>query len=534
MGNIIMKKEFDKKASTKSNEVAALSNVSGVAPPPKFSSKVDLQRNANNFFGSMISRKSQIDTFPRNTGGSFELFKTIESNQKNAKINLDSDVDSIDLLRERFKENGKKSENVDKTKSSAVVIENKKSTNTRKNDEKYKYRYDSSSSTDSLNNLKITESRIASQNKKIENKLAIETKKTVEKLNKTRDRVYSNLASLSEIEDKQRSKILEQQRQLHIQNMKLKDALIIHKSLSNFNQLSEDYETFNENSHYAKHNQFKANTFIRKPKYNRQRIPLSSVQFPTYLPKYDPPIERMYSRHPNMSYYRPDKNTNDDKVGLYLEKTEDIVDSNGRILSSNQSFKYLGEADAKTASTIEQNTVTETSKPDVKIYDKHSYMKMNNHKYEVIKNESTSTLTKAELEDVIKIIEQTEKYENKGSSTYFVNGNLIKRTAVEQIEKSKNKDPPKKSSPKYDDLRPSFTVSEKLYKMYLNKKDEKQNLEMKNFNTVSKAGGLYEKKEQDKLKYYGQDFQNAINVQALKEHFKNFKSSKELDLNTKL
>jgi predicted adenine nucleotide alpha hydrolase (AANH) superfamily ATPase len=156
---------------------------------------------------------------------------------------------------------------------------------------------------------------------------------------------------------------------------------------------------------------------------------------------------------------------------------------------------------------------------------------MNNHKYEIIKNESVSTLTNAELEDIIKIIEKTEKFENRDTSTYFVNGNLIKRTPIEQqIETTKRKDPPKIIVTKHDeDLKPSFTVSENLYKMYLNKKGEKQN-----FNTISKAAGLNEKKDEARIKNYGQDFRNTVNVQALKDNFKNFKSSKEFGLNTKL
>jgi hypothetical protein len=534
MGNIITKKELEKKASSKSNDVPALSNVSGVPPPPKFTSKVDVKRNGNNWFGSVISRQSQIDTLPRHTGGSFELFKAIESNQKNAKINVDSDVDSTILLRDRFQDNPKNSENIEKKKTKNLVNGTKKSTNNKantqlKNHEKHKYRYDSSSSTESLDNLKKIENIISSQNKKIENESPEKvTNKTVEKLNQTREKLNSNIASLSEIEDKQRSKILEQERQLEIQNMKIKDALIIHKSLSNFNQLSDDYESFNEHPHYARHNQLKSNTFIKKPKYNRQRLPLSSVQFPTILTKYEPSINRIYSRYPNMSYYRPE---NEEKVGLYLEKSEDIVDSKGRILSSNQSFKYLGEADAKTASIIERNSKTEFTQPNVKTYKQHHEILMNNHKYEIIKNESVSTLTNAELEEIIKIIEKTEKFENRDTSTYFVNGNLIKRTPIEQqIETTKRKDPPKIIVTKHDeDLKPSFTVSENLYKMYLNKKGEKQN-----FNTISKAAGLNEKKDEARIKNYCQDFRNTVNVQALKDNFKNFKSSKEFGLNTKL
>ncbi len=417
-------------------------------------------------------RQSGIDTLPRHTAGSSKLVNTIANNKINANNNDDSDIDSFILLKQRMK----KYEN-DQTSTSSLYSEDENSP------EKFGY-------TTKLNQNRVGKNPLVADNKRVEilvpknqnifktlnqqknidprfntpttftqNSSDYSTQGDYSKLNKKRDKIYSNLLSLNKIENEQKSKILEQERQLEIQNMKLKDALIIHKSLTNFNQIS-DYEKHED----IEISEIESEHFIdRVPKRSfRKRLP---IKFPSIVTKYEPqnyypspstsPPQappRHYSS--NLGYYRPRKSSSDNKIDLYLEKTEDIVDSTGRILSSNQTFKYLGETDPKTT----------TSLIDLKpqIYYKNPEIEINNHKYEIVSSTqqkvAATDLKTDELEQIIKIIEETEK-QQKSNSTYYVNGHLIKPSSqqIPVISEDTNK--------------PSFTIPQKIYKTYLDKKE---------------------------------------------------------------
>ena len=553
MGNTLIKKEFDKKSSTKSNVGPVLSNVPGVAPPPKFTSKIDRKRNnkneplnGNELVGSTV-RQTQIDTLPRFTGGSSELIKSIELNRKNANFNDDSDIDSLILLHERFKAKSKVITNENDENLHLVALNTNQEQNTKnknntnganKNANKNDVKYDSSNSqVDSLDNLRSLENKISRERTRIENELENGTTRArnYERLTKTREKIYSNLVSLNEIENQQKSKILEQERQLQIQNMKLKDALIIHRSLTNFNHYVDDYENLEDGSTLYKkqNNKFKSNTFIRRQPVRRQRIPLSSIKFPTIVSKFDaiennePRLDYIYSRH-------ADHKLNEEKVGLYLENKQDIVDSNGRILSSNQTIKYLGEAGPQTASFIELNTNNGIFQNEINSINlKIPEIQVNNHKYEIIKH-TQSTLTSKELEEIVKIIEETEKHEPKSDKTFFVNGNLIKRT---NVCADANIEEPKIMLIN-DDLKPSFTISEKIYKMYLNRKQENKQFENnRNFNTISRAAEFFENQVDDDIsetkKYSDKNIPTKLNGKTVEDHLEKFKLSKNMALKTK-
>ena len=437
-----------------------MSNLPGLEPPPKFSSKKDQTKNNDKekqIYGiDFAASKSKIDTLPRHTAGSLELSKMIKLNKEKANNTEDSDADSLEILKQRFKNNGKDEE------TSHNLNNKQKKEKTKEKKVKGELRYDSSSTENSPENF------IEKINKKTND--ATQTNNIdYEMLNKKRHKIYSNLISLNEIENKQKSKILEQERQLEIQNMKIKDALIIHKSLTNFNTLSNTYDYYDsiDNCKYARHEARKASTYIQPVK--RKRVPLSAIQFPTIVTKYEPQrnyehsLEPVHSRkiESNLSYYRPHS-----REHLYTKKEENIPPKPPSI-TLNQTFQCFGEPDVRPFNDVEPKKVYESKlSPDVEV----KKFETNNYKYEIIKprqKNDHSTLKSNDIKEIIKLIEETDKQEMKESS-YFVNDNLIKRTRAT----------------KDNNLRPSFTISEKLYKMYLDKKKQTTSPEQK---TVSQA-----------------------------------------------
>jgi hypothetical protein len=418
MGNYISRKEPDSQNTIlrkKSSQGAVLSNVPGVAAPPKLLQNETYNKNHKRKIydkskNLLNQRQSQIDTLPRHTAGSAKLVASIANNKQIAN-NIDNDS-KVNLQQTSSQSNENLSDFLDELKN--------------KPQNKIKFDYipsvsDNEEFEDEKPSSKQQQKSIIINNRYNQSDDdEVTINKTRLKLNKKRNKVFTNLLSLNEIENIQKSKILQQERQLQIQNMKLRDALIVHRSLTNFN----DYEKHDDRFKYEKHY---ATTRPVKTTSMKKRMPM---KFPSIITKYEPYNYDHYStqqqlRGPNQgsftnsSFYRPRRGNENAKIDLYLETTEDIVDSTSRFLSINQSINYLGQ-------------------------NRH-----NDNRFAPI------DLKDGELDEIIKIIEEVEAADGKFDSKYYMNGYLIKRPGVKQ---------------QLDGAGPSFTIPEKLYKSYLNKK----------------------------------------------------------------
>lgn len=333
-----------------------------------------------------------------------------------------------------------------------------------------------------LNNQSSSTSQSLNENLKV-NHLQIDSTTNLKKLNKKRQKVYNNLVSLNKIEKNQKAKILEQERLLKIQNMKLQDALIIQKSLINFDGYSkhdEDYTIYDgmEKERYRKFEKKHATSksTVKPPIYKR-RLP-ATMKFPSIVTKYEPrqsmesisaPRSSHYSS--NLSHYKPRRSTSmifDNS--LYLETTEEIVDATGRILSKNQSCRYLGESTNN--SQIDFEKPYRPYSPEIEI---------NNHKYELIssnKKLAASELKAEELTNIINLIKEIDKNEvikdyKQNTSVYGLNEKLDKRSKSQTpgiFDRLNEDDRLYKTNSINDIKQPSFTIPENIYKSVVSKR----------------------------------------------------------------
>lgn len=531
MGNNLTKKELKnskKSFHKKTDSGAGISNLPGIAAPPKFESNVAFRKknekeiNKNDLI-KYSQRQSQIDTLPRFTAGSAQVIESIASIKESTSKNIDDDDDDtpiynksinrsaitetrttssknalsdmLDELKTKNKSqvNNNNSDKITKSTPQKVISINNKQIKPKIEDNNIPSVTDNDNDSDdyvfanqrklnnskrnlapsslliNLKNQSLSSSHVpnSKNDPAVANQPNGISSKHFKKLNKKRQKVYSNLVSLNKIENNQKSKILEQERLLKIQNMKLQDALIIEKSLVNFDDYYTKHEDFERDRQQTKFEKNHTNSrSTSKPSIIQKRIP---IKFPSIITRYEPrqsmeSISAPRSSNYSSNYYEPRRSRsmiiND---GLFLQTTQDVVDSKGRILSTNKSSRYLGESTDGSQNDFQPNFYQQKSfSPEIEI---------NNHKYEILTSNtklSASDLKSDELNNIINIIEKMEKNEADGYYNYsrgnktngFINHyNCFKKT---------------NSNSNVNDLNePSFTIPENIYKSIMTKKAQK-------------------------------------------------------------
>jgi hypothetical protein len=534
MGNYLTKKELKnskKSFHKKTDSDAGISNLPGIAAPPKFESNVTFRKKnekeiTKNDLIKYSQRQSQIDTLPRFTAGSAQVIESIASIKESTSRNIDDDDDDdtpiysksinrstitetrttssknalSDMLEElknknKSQVNNNNSNKITKSTPPKVMPANNKPikpkiednnipsvTDNENDSEDYvfvnqrklnnsKRNLAPSSLLINLKNKSSSSSHVPNNKNEptVANQPNDNSSKNFKKLNKKRHKVYSNLVSLNKIENNQKSKILEQERLLKIQNMKLQDALIIEKSLVNFDDYYTKHEDFERDRQQTKFEKNHTNSrSSTKPSIIQKRIP---IKFPSIITRYEPrqsmeSVSAPRSSYYSSNYYEPRRSRSMIITdGLYLQTTQDIVDSKGRILSTNKSSRYLGESTDVSQSGFQPNfQIQKSISPEIEI---------NNHKYEILTSNrklSASDLKSNELNNIISIIEKLEKneaddyhnYSRENKTNGFINHmnyNCFKKT---------------NSSSNVNDLNePSFTIPENIYKSIMTKKAQK-------------------------------------------------------------
>lgn len=324
-------------------------------------------------------------------------------------------------------------------------------------------------------------------------------------LSEKRQRIVNDLLTLNQIENDQKMKILERERELKIQNMKLNDALIVRKSLANFNPMSG----------YDKHNQIINSQLNRDDVNNRIEIYQKSntdssnlipimrenipLRFPSIVTKYDRPqsLRGVPNRH----------------VDLYLQTTENIVDKGGRVLSSNDAFQFIGETTVNKINLSPKVIYAHQEPIPTAIHEsprvrsaasRNSYViSVNNNKYEIV---SDGQMSSDQIDSIIKIVRETELNINRQkqqmninelntTNNFYIDGRLVRKINSPITVKSSRNDNivniTDRDSVKV--LKPSFTIPESSYRNYLLKKN---NISLNNESEVlPNKRNLYTKNE---------------------------------------
>ena len=548
MGNNFKRKEANNQKKAfyiKPDSGGGISNIPGIAAPPKFENNVTFRKKNEITKNDLIKksqRQSHIDTLPRHTAGSAKVIESIanikESTSRNINDDDDDDEDSVsnmpiynksrsrsnitdtktsssknalsDILDELKNKNIPQANNYDKIKKSTVPKVIQASSNNNKpikpvntkiddnipsvTDNEYsddnifqnerklqlnasKRNLANSSLLINLKNQRSSSSSHFSYNGRhaVANHLQIDSSsKNLKKLNKKRQKVYSNLVSLNKIENNQKSKILEQERLLKIQNMKLQDALIIEKSLINFDDYSK-HEDFDRERQIKFEKNNTTSRSSAKPSIVQKRIP---IKFPSIVTRYEPrqsmeSISVPRSSYYSSNYYEPRRSRSMIlSNGLYLQTTQDIIDSRGRILSTNKSSRYLGESIEKT--DIQSQFYKKSFSPEFEI---------NNHKYEILSSNrklAASELKSNELNNIINIIEKLEK--NEATDYHNFSQRKVPNTNYPTFINNSDYNYLKRTNSINDLTEPSFTIPENIYKSIITKKSIKSHSFKGNYN----------------------------------------------------
>jgi hypothetical protein len=378
--------------SSNSNIVrgTVLSNIPGVSAPPTFviSQETDDKPISPVNVTDKPNEKNQIDSLPRHTAGSAELVRTIAVNREKA-IQKSASDESKDLDSLNLDQYFQKPSNKIKPQSTK-----QEQCETHDNDNKPS-RSDPEVSVSSqkissyLNSLAEIDKQNPTENQTTNPKNRRSHKERRRRprpdddrssssdqdsirddikyssLNQKKNRLYKDLISLNQIENNQKRKILEQERELKIQNMKLNDALLVKKCVKNFQSIDA-----NDNDGLV--NGLGEGGYTRVPSYTyknanwtKDKRPRSamasnqkpSIRFPTIITKYEP---QTYSRH--AAGKRASRPSND-TVDLYLETIEDLVDASGQIISTKQSFKFIGKTAETSRSDLEPKVIYEHHSP---------------------------------------------------------------------------------------------------------------------------------------------------------------------------
>jgi hypothetical protein len=346
-----------------------LSNLPGVSAPPSFPRNHDEKNEPDK---TEASRKNQIDSLPRHTAGSGQLVRTIASNREKAIQISDSELSSSESFKiDRYFEPVAK-ENSNGLRSTSIDM--KKNASNKASDQEVSSRNIRSYLDTLADDPSSTQNQTQSeQESKMQARRQDSHRKTTEfndrtsssdddsvkddlkytKINQKKEKLYKDLLSLNQIENNQKRKILEQDRELKIQNMKLNDALMIEKSIKNCRPPSTLHTDENEPSDYSRVPSY---TIKNKDFYSREAPSPSRpmIRFPTIVTKYGP---QTYSKH--SKYNSKPKETLD----LYLETTEDLVDATGHIVSTKQSFKYIGKTSGTSKSDLQSKVIYEHHSP---------------------------------------------------------------------------------------------------------------------------------------------------------------------------
>lgn len=253
-------------------------------------------------------------------------------------------------------------------------------------------------------------------------------------LNRKKDELIENVTSLSRMENDQKLKILEQQRQLQVQNAKLQDALLVKDSIDSFkNKKPHEYESLYD-------------------------YPLNKRQLNDFGPK------SIISRYEPINQSNSTIISDSQSYDVYMNTYEDLIDEKGDSLLTNHKKSLAGK---------------------VNIYEnKNKNRKLENHDYEKLINTTNLLKLNPKKLDVIEVPNRPLALPKRSNSNTFQTNDNFKKDLID-IKNSSANLPTRRHSMLVDD-RFSFTISKDMYLRYLkNKELKKQEIPEKLLTTPS-------------------------------------------------
>jgi hypothetical protein len=239
-------------------------------------------------------------------------------------------------------------------------------------------------------------------------------------LSRKKDELLENVTSLSRMENDQKLKILEQQRQLQVQNAKLQDALLIKKSINTFrNKKPNEYESLYD--------------------YPLKKRPLSEFELgpKSIITQYEPLNK---SDSTVNSEFQP--------YDVYMNTYEDLIDDKGDTLLTNHRKSLASK---------------------VKIYENRNITnKLSNDDYENILNKKDLIKISPRKLEIIEIPNRPSILPNRSNSNSFQTKDNL------EVLKTNSTNLPTRRHSMHNDDRFSFTISKDMYTRYLKHKKLKK------------------------------------------------------------